>query len=519
MGKRFAFGPFLLDTGRGTLLHDGSPAALGRRGLLILQALLEAQGDTVTKSSLLQLAWPGLVVEESNLSVQVAALRKLLGSTRDGAEWIVTVPRVGYRLSGAVSVQEESLETFTAVTNADPGGRPSIVVLPFMSLSDDPAHEYFVDGVTEDIIAALTRFRWFSVIGRNSSFVYKARPVDARTAALELGVRYLLEGTLRKSHDKVRIATQLVDARSGNCLWADRYDFDVGDLFAVQDEVAQRVAGSLEPELLKSAGGLAASRRRPSTTTGWDLVAQGSWYFHHVTKATHLRARELFRQACQLDPELTEARLWLGRVSAGLVAYGWTDHPVEDLREGLNAALQAVEMDEKNPYAHYALAITSAYSDSHEFAMPAAEKALELSPSFALGHLALGMARLFSGHAEVAVNALERGLQLNRYDPQNFVWYKLLALAYLFSGRAEEGVQRALSSLKIRPTWRPSMETAAACYAALGQTDVAHEWQERIARLPKVSGDALQPLWRRNPRWAAERERLLPRYPVIHPGE
>ncbi|AGU53230.1 putative two component transcriptional regulator, receiver domain protein [Variovorax paradoxus B4] len=508
MGKRFAFGPLLLDARMGTLSRDGRVLAVGQRGLLILRTLLEAQGEVVAKSTLMAAAWPGLVVEDSNLSVQIAALRKLLGTTSEGAQWILTVPRVGYRLAEAAAVDDTALEQADA-GSADGGRRPSIAVMPFKNLSDDATQEYFADGVTEDVIAALTRFRWFSVRGRNSSFVYKSRAVEPKTAALELGVRYLLTGAVRRSGDRIRISAELVDACDGRYIWAGHHDFALLDMFEVQDTIAQQVAGSIEPELLKSEAGLAAQRRGSGSVTGWDLVARGSWFFHQVTRPTHLQARALFRQARQLDAGLPEARMWLGRVNAGLIAYGWSEDPDADLAEGLEAALQAVQMDEKSPYAHYALAIVSVYMESFALAIRAAEKAAELSPGFALGHLVLGMARLFSGDAGKAVESLECGLHLNRYDPQNFIWYNVLSLAYLFSGDASEALQCATASLKVRPTWRSAMETAAACCTALGRTPAARQWLDQMTKLPLASGDALQPLWRSNPRWAGELQALL----------
>lgn len=506
MTKRFAFGPFLLDTARGTLTRDGAALAVGQRGLRLLQALLEAAGEPVGKDALLRAAWPGLVVEDSNLSVQITALRKLLGpSAPDGTPWIATVPRLGYRLPGVAAVEDTQLAPLES-GEAEPGGRPGIAVLPFTHLGDDPAQEYLADGVTESLITALTRFRWFSVAGRNASRVYKLNPVDGRTAAAELGVRYLVDGAVRKSGPRWRISAQLVDAPSGRCLWAERYDLVDADVFEVQDAIAQQVAGAIEPELLKVAGSLAARRR--GGVTGWELVAQGSWLFHHVTRPTHLKARELFRQACRIDPELTEARLWLGRVNAGLVAYGWSDGPAADLREGRAAALEAVQLDEKNPYAHYALAIVANYADEFELALRSAEKAIELSPSFALGHLVHGMAHLFSGDAGAAARSLEHGLKLNRYDPQNFVWSTLLALALLFDGRADDALQHAVAALKVRPAWRPAMQTAAAACAALGRAEAAAEWARHWREAPPTSADALQPLWRGHPAWAEQLRNL-----------
>ena len=235
MAKRFAFGPFLLDTARGTLTRDGAALAVGQRGLRILQALLDAAGEPVSKQALLRSAWPGLVVEDSNLSVQVTALRKLLGSSTDaGLQWILTAPRLGYRLSGDVAVEDTQLAPLEH-GRVDHGGRPSIAVLPFTHLGDDATQEYLADGLTEALITALTRFRWFSVTGRTASQVYKLRQVDdRRTAANELGVRYVVEGSVRKAATRLRVWSQLVDARSGNCLWAEHYDRAEHDIFDIQ---------------------------------------------------------------------------------------------------------------------------------------------------------------------------------------------------------------------------------------------------------------------------------------------
>lgn len=505
MARRFSFGPFLLDTARGTLTRDGSAVAVGQRALRILQALLEAGGEPVTKAALMAQAWPGLVVEDSNLSVQVTALRKALAAAGvDGEAGIVTVPRLGYRLPGAVAVEESQLAPLDHGA-VDHGGRPSIAVLPFAHLGDDPAQEYLADGVTEALIATLSCFRWFSVSGRGSSQVYKLAPKDNRTTAAELGVRYLVEGTVRKSGPRLRISVQLVDAPAGSCLWAGQYDFADADLFDVQDAIVEQVAGAIEPALLRNVA--AAARQRRGGLTAWNLVAQGTWLFHHVSRPTHLKARELFRQAARIDAELTEARLWIGRVNAGLVAYGWSDDPVRDLREGRAAALEAVQMDEQNPYAHYALAIVANYDDDFALALRSADKAIELNPSFALGHLVRGMALLFGGDAARAAAALELGLKLNRCDPQNFTWYTLAALAFLFAGEPERAAERAIAALKVRPAWRSALRGAAAAGAALGRVDECADWQRQWSAAPP-SADALAPLWRHRPTWAARMEQL-----------
>src|SRR6266498_4086347 len=323
--------------------------------------------------------------------------------------------------------------------------KPSIAVLPFQNMSGDPEQEYFADGIVDDIITALTRMRWLFIIARNSSFTYKGRAVDVKQVGRELGVRYVLEGGVRKSANRIRITAQLIDANTGAHIWAERYDRDLSDVFAVQDEITECVAGAIEPELLKSEGRAAISRTE--NLNAWDLVRQGMWHFHQVRRENAFRARELFRQAIQLDSKMPEAHLWLGRVTGSLLAYGWSNDRANDLREGSEAALKAVELDERNPYAHYALAVTSVFAGAVERAIRAAETAIALSPSFALGYMVLGFARLNAGRAVEAIDSYEHGLRLTPFDPQNFEWLRCLAVAQYFAGNPEAALQVATRAL------------------------------------------------------------------------
>ncbi len=506
--RGIAFGPYVLDLNRRLLLREGQPIAVGHKGLLLLEALLRKPGETVTKPELMDAAWPDMAIEESNLSVQMAALRKLLGPPPDGGAWIVTVPRVGYRFAGPLNSTEQAPPQEPGESEPEPGRRPTILVLPFRNIGGDHAQDYLVDGITEDVIVALTRFRWFSVIARNTSFALRGKSVDTAKlgadAGGELGIDYLVEGSVRTSGQRVRIAAQLIAAASGAHVWAERYDLELTELFAIQDEIAERVAGALEPELLKTVSVLGAARHS-GNMTAWDLVRRGTWHFHHVTREGHVMARELFRQACTLDRESPEAHLWIGRVNAGILAYGWSETPDDDAREGTDAALAAIRLDEKNPYAHYALAIIAVYGNALDRAIPAAERAIELTPSFALGHLVLGMARLFKGQASEAIAPLERGLRLNPYDPQNFAWINILALAHLFSGSPDQAFDCAMKAQKVRPGWRPIFETLAVCHVALGRPAEARRTIAEMSKLEKLAGDALAPLFAGNPRWRQQR--------------
>jgi len=492
------FGPFLLDLSRKQLTRDGAPVRLGVRSMDILCALAAGKGEQVTKDQLMAQVWRGNVVEENAIQVHVSALRKALDDGKNGASYVVTVPGRGYRF--VCPSPSPSSELSSGGTPRLPD-KPSIAVLPFTNLSGDRDQEYFAAGIAEDIITALARARWFFVIARNSSFAFKDKTIEVRQIAQHLGVQYVLEGSVRKSGDRVRITAQLIDALAGFQIWGERYDRELRDIFAVQDEITECVAGTIEPELLKSEG-LRATARGTGSLTAWDLVRQGTWQFHQVTKPTHFRARELFRKAIRLDPHLPEAHMWLGRVSESIVGYGWSSEPASDLKEAVQSCLRGIQLDEKDPYGHYALSMSYMFSGALEQAIPAVEKSVDLSPSFALAHLGLGMLRLYTGDANGAIEPLERGLRLNPFDPQNFLWFRTLALAHYFAEDPAKGLAVAIKSSQVRPDWRPALEVMILCQVALDQTEAARRCATQAMQLVSPDSDVLEQLKIRNPSWA-----------------
>lgn len=500
--SRLAFGPFIFDSARSMLLRDGRLVPANHKGMRLLAALLRAPGEAVAKSALMDAAWPETAVEESNLSVQIAALRKLLGAAADSSEWIATVPRVGYRFAGAVSAADE------VSNNAEAGSRPLIAVLPFGISSEEPGKDYLADGITDDIVTALARYRWFRVVVRGPAFGMRDAVADAGQAAHVLGARYALHGTVRHSGERLRISAQLIDTLDGAHLWAERYDLAMADVFAIQDEIAERVVGAIEPELLKSESRRAVTRHT-GNMTAWDLVRQGMWHFHKVTSEGHRGARELFRRACAIDPDLPEAHSWLGRVSAGIIAYGWSDDPATDGHEGMQAATRAVALDARDPYAHYAFAIVCCYAGSANTGALAAQSAIDLNPSFALGHLVLGMARLFDGDAPRAVAPLRHGLTLNPNDPQNVAWYILLAYAHLLSGAPQEAHDTANRALAVSPAFRPTYELLACSAVALGQAEGARRWIGRMSELDGPQSHFITPMTANRPDYADRIAALL----------
>ena len=261
VGAEISFGRLRFDLTRRELQRDSSPVRLGSRALDILCVLASAEGALVTKDELMAQVWPGVVVEENNLHFHISSLRRALDADGKGESWIVTVHGRGYRLLRP----PEPPAAGKAAAEAS-AGQPSLAVLPFNNLSGDPEQEYFADGMVEEIITTLSRIHWLFVIARNSTFAYKGQNVDVKRIGRELGVRYVLEGSVRKSGNRVRITAQLIDANTGAHLWADRFDGLLEDVFELQDKVASSVAGVIEPALqaaeLPGAAGQPAGRFR-----------------------------------------------------------------------------------------------------------------------------------------------------------------------------------------------------------------------------------------------------------------
>ena len=262
----YTFGPFCLDVAAGILFRGAEPVALGQRAVALLHMLLQGAGTPISKDTLIESAWSGLAIEESNLTVQIAALRRVFAEEPGGGNWIETLPRRGYRYVGPVVAKERHSQGAAANAQAAPAlalpEKPSLAVLPFTNMSGDPDQEYFADGMVEDIITGLSRIKWLFVVARNSTFTYKGQSVSVSRVGRELGVRYLLEGSVRKAGRRVRITGQLVEAETGVHIWAERYDRPLGDIFALQDEITLNVVGAIKPSLREARSSASSGNSR-----------------------------------------------------------------------------------------------------------------------------------------------------------------------------------------------------------------------------------------------------------------
>ncbi len=353
--------------------------------------------------------------------------------------------------------------------------KPSIAVLPFANMSGDPEQEYFADGITEDIITELARYRWFFVIARNSTFTYKGRAVDIKQVARELGVRYVLEGSVRKAGNRLRVTAQLIEAETGNHLWAERYDRDFADVFSIQDELTQSVVGAIEPEILQREG-RRVTHKSAENLDAFDLVMRGLWHFYQFGVAESRAGEALLRRAIELDPKLGRAHMGLARLLFGRSHWAWTDQPAADMAEAYQSAQRAIALDDRDPYVHYISALTSLPAGHHKMALAAAQRSVDLSPNFALGYFALGMARICNGLFEEAIDPLLRCQRLSPNDPLTFEFVNKVALAHYHLGNYEEALHHAQRGAARRRVFG-GLLTIIAC---LGQLDRASEAQPLI---------------------------------------
>jgi TolB-like protein len=461
------FGPFRLDTEAGVLFCGTQPAALGQRAVALLRVLLERAGAPVSKEVLIDSAWPGLVVEDNNLTVQVAALRRVLEDAAQGAAWIETMPRRGYRYVGPPVAIDDPLADARSSSSLALPEQPSIAVLPFANLSGDAAQDYFADGIVDDIVTGLSRVKWLFVIARSSTFTYKGRAVDVKQVGAELGVRYVLEGTVRKAAERIRITVQLVVAATGEQVWAERYDRSLGDIFALQDELAMAVVGAIEPSL-RHAEVERVTRQRPESLGAYDLALRALPDVYGAMPATVTKALVLLDRALAIEPTYAAAH-----------GYAAMCHHCLFLRDGLQEHNRAASIRHAQAALSHghddAVALTfagfSMGMDAHDraAAFAAFEAALDLSPSLALAYI-LGAAVLsWGGDAPRTIDWAQRALRLSPFDPWKFIAYRSLALAHFLMADHELAAEAARRAVQFNPGFGSSYMLLAAPLMKLGR--------------------------------------------------
>jgi TolB-like protein len=506
MTTSYTFGPFHLDAGTGILFRGADPLALGQRAVALLCALVEQQGKPVSKDALIEAAWPGLTVEEGNLAVQIAALRRALSEEPGGERWIETLPRRGYRFVGPASITGQdpiaaaSVLPKVPMTTGAPDltlpNQPSIAVLPFQNMSRDPEQEYFADGMVEEIITALSRFRSLLVIARNSTFTYKGRSVDVKQVGRELGVRYVLEGSVRKSVNRVRITTQLIDASTGGHLWADRFDGAFEDIFDVQDSVAARVVGEIAPRLSQLE--LERVKRKPAKNLdAYDCYLRGlaSLYQSQFSnREANTEALRLFIRATELDPGFGTPYGWAAICYAARKTNGWVTDAASHIAETEKVAHRAAQFGKDDAVALAASAYALAYV-AHDLDAGAVlvDRALALNANLVVACFSGARIKTWLGEPEAAVALLARGMRLSPLDPTMPIMQWAMGHAHFFAGRYGEASSWASLALRSAPDALPALRIIAASDALAGHWERA---QKAVARLLQLNPDQRVSNWR-----------------------
>lgn len=454
------FGPFTFDRQRMTVTRDGRSQAIGSRGGALLGALIDAGGQVVSKERLFAAAWPGSIVEDANLTVQIATLRKVLGERADGKEWIATVPRQGYRL-----VPDEDGSPHVT--------RPSIAVLPFVNLSSDPEQDYFADAVVEDLITALSRFRTFAVVSCSSSFVYKRRAVDVRDAARELGVRYVLEGGVRRGGDRVRVTAKLIEGATGEHLWAEKFDGAIADIFDFQDTITSSVIGLIEPQIRK-AEIERVRRKRPESLDAWDLYIQALPIVYGADVRRYTEAIALLDRAVLLEPN------W----APGLALASWAHEKrrtfhgtevvgVDDVEVALSLAQRAIDSDPDDPFALALLGWFRILFDRDYAGISLVDRAVALNPNNVAVLLFAGTSYLHAGDLKDAIACGTRAISLSPGGPENYTALTHVAQAHLDNRDFEEALSWAQRAIEANPDYVFGHFTLGCALAHLGRIDEA----------------------------------------------
>jgi TolB-like protein len=456
---------------------DGREDFLEPRVMQVLVALLRARGDIITRDDLLASCWGGVIVGEDAINRVMSRLRRLTEDLGAGLLRVETVTRVGYRL-----VREGEAPAPKGPLSA-PGQRPklpaparlSIAVLPFKNVSGAADKEYLADAITEDLVTALSRWRWFFVIARHSSFTYKNRDIDPAKIAEELGVRYILSGAVGAAGSRVRVNAHLIDASDGANVWADKFDLQLTDVLALQDEITEQVVGAIEPAMLAEEA-RRSDRSAVEDFSALDCFYRGMWRLNQMTDDADGQALQLFRQAIALDPALPLGYIGASRILYGQGIYGTADGT---FAESLNLARTAIGLDAREAQAHFAAAGPLLYLGQHAAALEEARAALALNSNFAYAHYRLGQVLIFAGQPDEAVAPVARSLRLSPYDPQAGPMYETLALAHYQMHDYAKAAEHARTAGRISGA---GLSVLAAALAQLGQAKEAATALARVQR-------------------------------------
>jgi TolB-like protein len=486
---RYQFEDIVLDPDRRELARGSETISPGPQVFDLLLHLVRNRERVVTKDDLIEVVWGGRIVSESTLTSHINAVRKAIGDTGGEQRLVRTIARKGYRFVGDVRERgglEQPTPTQRHEASAEPlalPDRPSIAVLPFLNLSGDPGQDYFVDGVVEDIIAAMSRMSGLFVIARNSSFTYKNRVVDVKQVGRELGVRYVVEGSLRKSANRVRITGQLVDATTGANLWSERFDGRIDDIFALQDQMTASIVGSIAPQLQRAE--IERAKHKPTECLdAYDYYLRATANLHRGTREAVDEALALLDRAIELDADYAPALAMAGWCHFWRKVNGWMNDRTREIAEGTRLARRAVELGSDDAIAltraGHALAHLAGDLDA---GLALLDRAKLLNPNLAAAWFLGGFVRVWRGDSEGAIEHFAQAIRLSPLDPEMYRMQAGMAAAHLFAGRFDEAASWAAKSFRDLPSFLMVVAITAASHALAGRADEAQQAMRRLHQL------------------------------------
>ena len=494
----FAFGDYRLDPERRELTLRAQAVTIGPQVFDLLLHLVGHRDRVVSKDELLQAVWSGRIVSESTITSHINAVRKAIGDNGEEQRLIRTIARKGFRFVGTVEadpaearrplvqpgpVEQIGRQPAQLPPSTPSPDKPSITVMPFQNLSGDPEQDYFADGVVEDIIAALSRIRWLFVIARNSSFALKARAVDVKEVGREFGVRYVLEGSVRKSGNKVRITGQLIEAATGTHLWAERFEGMLDDIFVLQDQIAESVVGAIAPQLERAE--IERAKRKPTESLdAYDYYLRGTAKLHTGTRDAIEAALAFFYKATELDPDFASAYGMAAWCHLWRKVNGWMVDRPREIAEGARLARLAIELGRDD-----AVALTRAgHALSHftgdlDAGIALIDRAMQLNPNLASAWFLGGFLRALNGETASALEHFTHAVHLSPLDPEMFRMQVGMALAYFFAESYESAVTWAEKAAGNLPSLLVASAVTAASHAFAGRMDEAKLATERLLAL------------------------------------
>jgi TolB-like protein/Flp pilus assembly protein TadD len=489
----FFFNDFVLDPDRRELRGPRGLIAIEPQVFDLLTYLIRNRHRVVSKDDILAAVWDGRVVSESTLTTRINGARSAIGDSGETQRLIKTLPRKGLRFVGAVREEQHRATAIPPAAVEPPGtpslpDRPSIAVLPFANMSGDPEQEYFADGMAEEIITALSRCNWLFVIARNSSFSYKGKAVDVRQIGSELGVRYVLEGSVRRGGNRLRFMGQLVDATSGAHIWADRFDGELTDVFDLQDRFTESVVAAIEPKLQLAE--IERLKHKPiANLDAYDLVLRAQHLEHEFTAESLAAAIRCTDQALAIDPNYASAMALAAYCYGERIVQGWTDDADAEAAEGIRLTARALELGQDDGNVLWMAAhATLRLAKDRERAIELAYKSIELNPNSAVAVCVAGLLEAMSDNPEKALELLRRAQRLSPRDPRGWLIVASLGLAYFADGKFEEAAPFARRASQHNPRYGASLRVLAASLALLGRRDEAAETIQRQLKIePQLS--------------------------------